>query len=197
MPPVPPVPDADAAREAARGAAVDLLGLLAEPERLRVVAALALGATDVAEVARVAGLPPRPAYRALRRLEAGGLVALGDDGRAVLTPERLKEVVRAAVPEEPAEDVGDVDPGSAAVLRAFLRDGRLARIPAARAKRLVVLDHLARVFEPGVRYPERDVNALLRAFHPDVAALRRHLVDEGLLSRGGGEYWRSGGPVDV
>ncbi|MEV0203527.1 DUF2087 domain-containing protein [Nonomuraea sp. NPDC050691] len=37
----------------------------------------------------------------------------------------------------------------------------------------------------------------LRAFHDDYAALRRYLVDEGLLSREDNVYWRSGGPVDV
>jgi len=69
--------------------------------------------------------------------------------------------------------------------------GRLAQIPAARSNPLVVLDQIARVFEPGVRYPEREVSALLRAFHPDYAALRRYLVDEGFLSRDDGTYWRT------
>jgi hypothetical protein len=83
-----------------------------------------------------------------------------------------------------------------AVLRAFLdAAGRLRTIPARRGKRLVVLDHLAQVFEPGVRYPEQEVGVLLRAFHPDHASLRRHLVDEGFLSRADGVYWRSGGTL--
>ena len=38
---------------------------------------------------------------------------------------------------------------------------------------------------------------MLKAFHPDVAALRRYLVEEGLLDREGGEYWRSGGTFPV
>ena len=78
-----------------------------------------------------------------------------------------------------------------------MRNGRLTSVPAQRTKRLVVLDHLVRVFEPGVRYPEREVNALLAAWHPDVAALRRYLVDEALLTRDAGVYWRTGGRVDV
>ncbi len=82
----------------------------------------------------------------------------------------------------------------AKVLGAFLAaDGSLLRIPAKHSKRLVVLDHVCRVFEPGVRYPEREVNLLLRAFTDDVASLRRHLVDEGFMSRDQGVYWRSGG----
>jgi hypothetical protein len=35
----------------------------------------------------------------------------------------------------------------------------------------------------------------LRAFHPDVAALRRYVVDEGLLERRDGLSWRGGGTV--
>ena len=52
-------------------------------------------------------------------------------------------------------------------------------------------------FEPGVRYPEREVDAVLRAWHDDHAALRRYLVDEALLARENGVYWRVGGPVDM
>ena len=81
------------------------------------------------------------------------------------------------------------------VLEAFVRDGRITSLPAARTKRLVLLDWVVQAFEPGVRYAERDVNELLAARHADTAMLRRYLVDEGLLDRAGGEYWRSGGTV--
>ena len=48
------------------------------------------------------------------------------------------------------------------ILRRFLKDGQLGAIPAKAAKRRVILDHLAQMFEPGHRYPEAEVNALLR-----------------------------------
>jgi hypothetical protein len=83
------------------------------------------------------------------------------------------------------------------VERAFFVDGRLHRLPAKRDKRLVVLDRLAQEFVPGVRYDEAQVNAVLREFNPDHAALRRALVDEGFLQRESGVYWRSGGSVPV
>ena len=84
------------------------------------------------------------------------------------------------------------------VLAAFLRpDGTLHTLPTKRAKMLVVLDHLAQSFEPGRRYPESEVNAILERFHPDYAALRRYLVDDQFLTREEGVYWRSGGTVDV
>jgi hypothetical protein len=88
--------------------------------------------------------------------------------------------------------------GDDRVLRHFLDDdGRLHTIPSKRAKLLVVLDHLAQSFEPGRRYPEAEVNAMLERFHPDYVALRRYLVENHFLTREAGVYWRSGGTFDV
>lgn len=83
------------------------------------------------------------------------------------------------------------------MLRRYLAAGRLTSMPRPGRKRRIVLEYLVSQFEPGVHYPEAAVNAILRASYDDVAALRRYLVDEGLLDRSGGEYWRSGGWVDV
>lgn len=83
------------------------------------------------------------------------------------------------------------------VVRRFVRAGRLAAIPARQAKRKRVLDWLAQEFEPGRVYPETAVNAALRHFHPDFAALRRYLVDEGFMERRQGFYWRAGGTFEV
>ena len=174
-----------------------LVGLLAEPDRLRVVAALALGARTPGEVVTATGLPPREAAAALRRLEAGGLVSTVS-GQLRLADGQFAEAARAETPPRPTEDYGVSDPATAAVLRAFVRDGKLIHMPAARGKRRVVLEHIASTFEPGVRYPEREINAMLRAWYPDDhVSLRRYLVDETLLAREGGEYWRTGGWVDV
>ncbi|HEY7596565.1 MAG TPA: DUF2087 domain-containing protein [Actinophytocola sp.] len=89
----------------------------------------------------------------------------------------------------------------AATLRAFVAGGRLVRLPARRGRRRVVLEHVVRSFEPGRRFAEKEVDAVLRAWceggATDYVSLRRHLVDEGLLSREDGLYWRSGGWVDV
>ena len=70
-------------------------------------------------------------------------------------------------------------------------------MPTKRAKRLVVLDHIAQSFELGQVYPERQVDEILKGFHDDHAALRRYLVDEGFLTRDEGYYWRSGGTVEI
>jgi hypothetical protein len=176
--------------------AATIAGLLADSARLKVVAALALGAETIEEVSTASGLPLKDVALAARRLARAGLVHR--DGHALaLHTDRFGAAARAAAEAAPVPEPLSDDPAEDAVLSAFLRDGRLVSIPAHRSKRLVVLEHLVRVFEPGVRYPEREVNALLGVWHADVAALRRYLVDEGLLTREAGVYWRSGGYVHV
>jgi len=93
--------------------------------------------------------------------------------------------------------VGERRPPDEVVLGRFMPAGRIDQMPARRSRRLVVLDHVSRAFEPGRRYAESDVDVVLRAFFDDYAALRRYLVDEGFLAREGGVYWRSGGSVEV
>ncbi len=84
-----------------------------------------------------------------------------------------------------------MSPEDARVLRGFFADDRLVSIPAQHAKRLVVLRYLRdRCFAEDRAYPEKEVNQRLALFHPDVAALRRYLVDDGLMTRAAGEYRR-------
>jgi hypothetical protein len=86
-------------------------------------------------------------------------------------------------------------PDELRVLRSFLIDGRLTTIPARRQKRRIVLRFLLeRVFTEDRDYPEREVNQRLALFHPDVAALRRDLVDMGLVTRSSGSYRRAAAP---
>ena len=198
----------------------DLVALLAEPDRLRALAAVTLGASTLPEVTDQAGLEPRAAARALSRLVAGGLLE-GEAGKGY----RVRtEVLQAAA--RPGADagsrggevegpgaVGDGPPGpepgspAAHVLRRFIHNGRLLAVPAAHSKRLVVLDYLAGLFEPGRRYPEAEVNEVLKRYHPDYAMLRRYLVDDGFLDREDEPapsgrrsvkvYWRTGGTFEV
>jgi hypothetical protein len=74
---------------------------------------------------------------------------------------------------------------------------RLIEIPASRRSLLVVLRWLVEDFQPGRRYPEADVNITLGRRHPDFAALRRLLVDEELMQRSRGFYWRTGSVPNV
>ena len=76
------------------------------------------------------------------------------------------------------------------VLKDFFEGTRLKEIPASRKKRSVIINWLANQFEPGVRYPEAQVNEIIERHHPDTAWLRRELIAEKLMQRENGMYWR-------
>jgi hypothetical protein len=74
-------------------------------------------------------------------------------------------------------------------LRSFVRGGRIETIPARERKRRVILLWLARTaFDDPGPWTEPDVNMRLALVNRDVSALRRYLVDAGLLAREGGVY---------
>jgi DNA-binding MarR family transcriptional regulator len=171
---------------------------LADESRLRLVGALAEDECSVEELATRLGLTPPTVSHHLAKLKQAGLVRMRRDGTTHLyrlDPDALRVLAREVL--EPAGLAGLAEEAGAGawegkVLRDFFEGERLKEIPAARKKRYVVLRWLAERFEPGRRYPEREVNELLRRHHPDVATLRRELVSElyGFLRREGGVYWR-------
>ena len=177
-----------------------VIGLLAETDRLRVFAALVLGARTATDVSRATGLDQREVGRALRRLEGGGLVELADDEYRPAV-EVFKEIARTTAVPAKTEEHGYADQRVETVLRRFVRDGRLTALPAQAGRRQMIFEHIVRSFEPGRNYSEAEVNAILRAWTEggasDHVTLRRYLVDAGLLSREADNYWRSGGWVDV
>jgi hypothetical protein len=179
-----------------------IVRLLADRDRRLVVAGLLLGATEPGDIAGQVGLGHREVLAALDRLVAGGLVERLDDaqahgGRFHLLEEAFQVAARSEAPPPAPSEHPDEPQGRRVILDRALRDGRLLRMPTKYTHRQVVLDHLAQLFEPGRRYTERQVNAVLAAVDADVATLRRYLVDDGLLDRGDGEYWRSGGTVHL
>ncbi len=176
-----------------------LVGLLAEESRLKVAAAVVLGARREPDIVTATGLAARTVRTALDRLVRGGIVVTTPNGDMRVAVERFKEAAQRAAAERPQrrpEELG-ATADQAQVLRNYLVDGRLTHIPTNRSKRLVVLDFLAGQLEPGRVYQEQEVNYALGRFHADYAALRRYLVEDELLERRDGFYWRSGGTVDM
>ena len=74
----------------------------------------------------------------------------------------------------------------------FNADGTLISIPAKSAKRLAVLHRIAQELSPTTRYPEKDLNAIIAKFHDDTAAIRRYMIEYGILERDDESvYWVS------
>ena len=172
----------------------DYLRIAVDPVRLAVLGRAAVGPVNAAALAGELGIDVRKVQREVGRLAEAGLL----DESLELDRGALREIARALpqdVEADPAIVAGPWTADEATVLARFFSGSRLVEIPAARAKRALVMERLAQEFEPGLRYTEREVNSILQVFHPDYAALRRYLVDDGLLDRADGSYWRTGGRV--
>ena len=172
-----------------------IVGLLADDDRRRCFAALEMGATTRDEVAAATGLTVPAAAKALGRLVGGGLVVAGDGGGLFVVGAAFQVAARAALDRPASDEHDDLPDEVRKVMRSFVVDGRITQIPTVASKRRVVLDWLAQQFEPGRKYSETMVNLILGRYHPDTAALRRYMIDEGIMDREAGQYWRSGGTV--
>jgi hypothetical protein len=190
------------------------LKALADPARIRILGLVADRPTTlddlVGDVRRGRAPLSRAAVaRHVEHLRAAGLVRDVEtrDGPAfALRVERLDELGRALHALEPdaassAPPLVDaagrpLTPDEAKVLRSFVAGDRLASIPVHPRKRDVVLRWLLdRCFAEDRPYPEKEVNQRLALHHPDVASLRRYLVDEGYLARAAGIYRRTAPPA--
>ena len=171
-----------------------IAGALADADRRSVFTALQLGAVHVDEVVTTTGLPSAQVGKALGKLvDVGLVVAVG--GQLAIAAEVFQQAARVALARSASGEHDLLPVADRKVMNAFVVDGRLQSIPSSPGKRLVILDWLAQMFEPGRHYSEAMVNLTLGQRHADTAALRRYLVDEGFLDREASVYWRSGGSV--
>lgn len=177
------------------------LKTLTDATRLRIAGRLASGPATLAQMVAELGLRRSDAVRHLRLMRDRGLVAGGNDGPFALRLDTLIALGRALdAAERRAEHLAaasfEAPPGTsvedAKILRAFVVDGRLATIPSSERKRAVILRYLRDAcFAEDRHYPEKEVNQRLALFHPDVASLRRFLVDTKLMTREAGTYRRA------
>jgi hypothetical protein len=177
----------------------EILRALADPERLAIAGVLARRDAGSAALSEALEMPVKRIRSHLNRLTSTGVVRLQPDRRTYrLDPETLRWAAeQVGPPRDAGMALGAATEDEEAVLRTFFRNGRLTEIPTKRSKRVIVLQRVALEFEPGRRYDEKEVNVVVGRYFNDYAALRRYLVDEGFLDRDHGQYWRSGGRVEV
>ncbi len=72
----------------------------------------------------------------------------------------------------------------------FRPDGTLISIPVKPAKKIAVLKEIVKKLSTDTKYLEKELNAVIATYHPDTAAIRRHMIEFGILERDGGSvYW--------
>jgi len=169
---------------------------LAEPSRLKILAALVEKPMYLELLAERLNLAASTTSFHLKKLEEAGFVcSVREQFYAVyhIVPEALQsrvfELVRQPKSNMEAQNTQD-QAYRQKVLNTFFVDGKLVKIPVQLKKRMIVLEELASKFAPGQAYPEKQVNLVLADYNDDFCTLRREMIAEGLLTRQEGIYQR-------
>lgn len=183
-----------------------LLRAVADKNRLTMIGLMAEGERTVGELAGLLALSEPTISHHVSKLRGAGLLLLRMEGSQRfyrLNPARAAEFkayasefdTLPAADAPPADSTWiealDLPEADKQILRTYTVGGRLTRFPNREKRWLVILRWLATLFEPGVRYSEKEVNATLTRVHEDYALMRRDLVEYGFMrrARGGGDYW--------
>ncbi len=175
---------------------LQFLKALAHESRLKLLGLLADHEYSVGELAELLDLKEPTVSHHLAKLLDLDLVQMRAEGtshRYCLKQETLKRINRELfTPEQVATIAENVvsDAWERKVLQTYLIDNQLTKIPETRKKRDVILNWLVTHFETGRRYPEAQVNTIIKQYHPDTATLRRELIGNKLMQRENGVYWR-------
>jgi hypothetical protein len=167
---------------------------LASADRLRIIGVLVRGKATQSEIAEQLHLPIKDVFNHLAFLVKVGLVNETEgyydlDEKTIESYARVQFEGKRPTFEANAEKPEDVRK----VLKNYLNaDGSLKQIPPQGNKLIIVLNFVVEAFAFDTNYTEKEVNTILRRFHVDTAALRRYLVDNGLMAResDGTRYWR-------
>lgn len=157
-----------------------LIAALANADARRVFAEVELG-RPLDEVG--AGLSPSRRQRALDAATRAGLITVDEDTASVAA-DRFTRALRDAPARPPRTGVD----------RFLDAEGRIDRYPSSSADRAELFRHVAAtVLAPGEVVDEAELGERLQRFGDDTAALRRHLVDSGLVGRtaSGSSYSRT------
>ncbi|HEX8227906.1 MAG TPA: DUF2087 domain-containing protein [Chloroflexia bacterium] len=172
---------------------ITVAGVLLDLDRIRIVAALANGPANRMQLHETTGLAHRDLVRHMDNMQQAGLVKpLGEVRQPdVYTPYELDLKVFSEARKAMGKYKG-VKPrptdAREMVLETYMRGGKLSAYPKKQDQIVIILEEVARKFEPDRQYPEREVNVILEEVNEDYCMLRRYLVDYGYLNRSRGIY---------
>ncbi len=172
------------------------LKAVADESRLKILGILAARECNVEEFASLLELKAPTISHHLSRLRDAGLVEMRIDGNTRfyrLRKSGLADIRRNFGNTARVATLADgIELGGweERVLRSFVDEGELVRIPASHKKRGVILRWLVGFFEEGVSYPEKEINEELKRHHWDCATLRREFIASKLMERERGIYRR-------
>lgn len=172
-----------------------LFRALGHPARLLILNLVRMKPRHGQELAAILSLQPATISHHLAKLADAGLLTSRKDQyyqvyslSGIMLDKALGEII--SMPQEGLASRVEEDAYRAKVFKAFIKHGRLKRIPSQLKKRQVILERIVDEFEPERDYTEPEVNRMLVEWHEDVATLRREMVGLGLMTRSRGVYRR-------
>ncbi len=177
---------------------LDFFRAMADANRLKIIGQLAQRESNVEDLADQLGLSVSTISHHLSMLSHVGLVSARAQGHYYyyrLETDHLRSMAQRLLSAETLPKFSEAVDGDAfekKVLSTFVAaDGHIKSFPAQEKKFIILLHYVARAFEPGVRYGEKQVNEILLRFNDDTASLRRGMIEYHIMDRagGGGDYW--------
>jgi hypothetical protein len=172
---------------------VHIMKALADSSRLLLIQSLRQPQC-VEELAQRCALAPSTVCFHLGKLEKAGLVrkkkeqyyavyALND----AVFDRTLRELISFANADEHVQEER-IQRYRTKVLKAFMKHGRITRIPAQYKKQLIVFEEIFRQFRPETAYTEQEVDRIISEHCGDYCTVRRTFIDEGMMVRDGTVY---------
>ena len=157
---------------------------LSDPNRLKIIGLLAQKDLSVEQLAEMLEVGSSTVSHHLSRLSKTGLVSARTESYYNiyhLNTGRLESLSKELLAGETLPAVtADINLNAydQKVVRNYTNeDGTLKSIPNQMKKLLAVLRYVAKDFQTGKVYSEKEVNAILEKYHEDYAQLRRELVE--------------------
>lgn len=176
--------------------AIELFKCLSDRSRLQILKSLSTEPMYVERLSQRLGLTPSTISFHLKKLENAGIVYSQKDQYYLvyhLVESVLKQNILDLIKEESTEISKQKEREelySKKVLASFFEYGKLKSIPVQRKKRLIILIEIAKAFETGKKYTEKEVNLIIADFHDDFCTIRREMIAEKIMERDGNIYWR-------
>lgn len=170
---------------------LELLKLLADETRLEILNILLKEDSYVEKIACELSLTPATICYHLKKMEAAGVVHCSRSQFYIIYSLN-RDIFDKPLYELIKKDEPAVDPNEKyrkEVVTHFFKYGRLIQIPTQRKKREIVLAEIAKRFESGRNYDEKEVNEIIHQFHEDHCTIRREMIACGIMTRDKETYW--------
>jgi hypothetical protein len=167
-----------------------LLKLLADETRIEILNILMREDSYVEKIACDLSLTPATICYHLKKMEAAGVVRSSRSQFYIiysLNKDIFGKTLFEIISKDPTEDTEEKYKNE--VISHFFKYGKLAQLPTQRKKREIVLAEIAKAFDKGKKYDEKDVNEIIHKFHEDHCMIRREMIACGIMAREKETYW--------